>query len=145
MVQIKKKTANIWQYKVGNIDNIANFVCLWKRRLVQVVTVSLPESRSNYQWPLVTLAHFLPSNIVMPRGARPAELELEFLHEFHRRPQPLYLLRWLTWFSLFICIWWVVTYVLICLFKVTNRGFLFVYFCRRKDSETQIRNSNWTN
>ena len=30
MLQIKKETANIWEYKVGNI---ANFVRLWKTRM----------------------------------------------------------------------------------------------------------------
>ena len=28
-----KETANIWEYKVGNNGNIANFVCLWKCRI----------------------------------------------------------------------------------------------------------------
>ena len=31
--QIKKKTANLWECKVGNNANIANFVWLWKKRL----------------------------------------------------------------------------------------------------------------
>ena len=30
MVQIKKKSANILQYKIGNNANIANFVCFGK-------------------------------------------------------------------------------------------------------------------
>ena len=30
MVQIMKKTPNIWEYKVGNNGNIANFVRLLK-------------------------------------------------------------------------------------------------------------------
>ena len=29
MVEIKKETANIWEYKVDNIAIIANFVCSW--------------------------------------------------------------------------------------------------------------------
>ena len=33
LVQIKKKTAYIWEYKVDNNANIANFVCLWKTRM----------------------------------------------------------------------------------------------------------------
>ena len=33
MVQIKKETANIWEYKVCMNGNIANFVCLWKCQL----------------------------------------------------------------------------------------------------------------
>ena len=28
MVKIKKETANIWEYNVGNKGNIANFVCM---------------------------------------------------------------------------------------------------------------------
>ena len=28
LLQIGKKTAHIWEYKVGNDANIANFVCL---------------------------------------------------------------------------------------------------------------------
>ena len=38
MLQIKKETANIWEYKVGNNANIANFVRLWKTRLVHKVS-----------------------------------------------------------------------------------------------------------
>ena len=30
MLQIKKRTANLWEYKVVNNANIANFVRLWK-------------------------------------------------------------------------------------------------------------------
>ena len=33
MLQIKKETANIWEYKVGNNANIANFVYLWKTQV----------------------------------------------------------------------------------------------------------------
>ena len=33
MLQIKVETANIWEYKVGNNDNIANFVRLGKPEL----------------------------------------------------------------------------------------------------------------
>ena len=36
MLQIKKKTANIWEYKVGNNANIANLVCLWKTRMIEI-------------------------------------------------------------------------------------------------------------
>ena len=32
MVQIKKETANIWEYHIGNDANIANSVRLWKPR-----------------------------------------------------------------------------------------------------------------
>ena len=34
MLQIKMETANIWEYKVGNNVNIANFMCLWKTRMI---------------------------------------------------------------------------------------------------------------
>ena len=34
MVEIKKETANIREYKVDNIGIIANFVCSWKTRVV---------------------------------------------------------------------------------------------------------------
>ena len=34
MVQIKKETVNMWEYKVANNTNIAKFVCLWKPRIV---------------------------------------------------------------------------------------------------------------
>ena len=30
MLQLKKETANIWEYKVGNNATIANFARLWK-------------------------------------------------------------------------------------------------------------------
>ena len=33
MLQIKKETANVWEYKVGSNANIANCVRLWKTRL----------------------------------------------------------------------------------------------------------------
>ena len=33
MLQIKKEIANIWEYKVGNNANIANFVHLRKTRM----------------------------------------------------------------------------------------------------------------
>ena len=33
IVQTKKKTPNIWKYKVGNNANIANFVCSWKTQM----------------------------------------------------------------------------------------------------------------
>ena len=33
MLQIKKETANIYQYKVGNNANIGNFMRLWETRL----------------------------------------------------------------------------------------------------------------
>ena len=33
LLQIKKKSANIWQHEVGNNANIANFVWLWKTRI----------------------------------------------------------------------------------------------------------------
>ena len=33
MVQIKKKTASMWECKVGNNANIANFMCLSKNRM----------------------------------------------------------------------------------------------------------------
>ena len=33
MFLIKKEIANIWEYKVGNNANIANFVRLWKPRM----------------------------------------------------------------------------------------------------------------
>ena len=33
MLQVKKETANICQYKVGNNDDIDNFVRLWKTRV----------------------------------------------------------------------------------------------------------------
>ena len=33
MLQIKKETANIWEYKVGNNNNITNFVHLSKARM----------------------------------------------------------------------------------------------------------------
>ena len=29
----ENKDKNIWEYKVGNNGNIANFVCLWKTRI----------------------------------------------------------------------------------------------------------------
>ena len=32
LVKIKKKTTNMWKYKVGNKANMANFVCSWKTR-----------------------------------------------------------------------------------------------------------------
>ena len=32
MLQIKKGNEDIWEYKVGNNTNIANFVRLWKTR-----------------------------------------------------------------------------------------------------------------
>ena len=35
MLQIKNETVNIWEYKVGNSDKIANFVCFWKTRIEQ--------------------------------------------------------------------------------------------------------------
>ena len=35
MLQIKKETANIWEYKDGNNANIANFVRLWKTRKLE--------------------------------------------------------------------------------------------------------------
>ena len=31
--KLKKETVNMWEYKVGNNANIANFVCLWETRL----------------------------------------------------------------------------------------------------------------
>ena len=37
MVQIKKKIADIWEYKVANIGNIVNFVLLWKRRFLDSI------------------------------------------------------------------------------------------------------------
>ena len=33
MLQIRKETANLLQYKVGNNADIANFVRLWKTRM----------------------------------------------------------------------------------------------------------------
>ena len=33
MLQMKKEIVNIWEYKVDNNANIANFVSLWKTRL----------------------------------------------------------------------------------------------------------------
>ena len=33
MMQIKKKTANMWEYKFGDYANIGNFACLWKPHL----------------------------------------------------------------------------------------------------------------
>ena len=33
ILQIKKETTNVWEYKVGNNANIASFVLLWKIRL----------------------------------------------------------------------------------------------------------------
>ena len=36
MVQIKKETTSEWEYKVGNNGNVANFVVLWKPRLLFV-------------------------------------------------------------------------------------------------------------
>ena len=32
MLQIKEDTAKIWEYKIDNNANIANFVHLWKTR-----------------------------------------------------------------------------------------------------------------
>ena len=32
-MQLKEKTANVYEYKVGNIAIIAIFVCLWKPRM----------------------------------------------------------------------------------------------------------------
>ena len=32
MLKIKKETANIWEYKVSNNDQITNFVRFWKTR-----------------------------------------------------------------------------------------------------------------
>ena len=32
-MQIKKETANIWDYKIGNNAIISNYVCLWKTQL----------------------------------------------------------------------------------------------------------------
>ena len=34
MLQIKKETAIIWEYKVGNNGNIVNSVLLWKTRVI---------------------------------------------------------------------------------------------------------------
>ena len=33
MVQIRKETVSIWDYKIDNNVNIANFECLWKTRI----------------------------------------------------------------------------------------------------------------
>ena len=43
MLQIKKETGNLWEYKVGNNDNIANFVCLWKPRLDETCAARIRE------------------------------------------------------------------------------------------------------
>ena len=40
MLQIKKKTLNRREYKVGNNANIANIVCLWKTRLSESVSLT---------------------------------------------------------------------------------------------------------
>ena len=34
MLQMKKEMENMWEYKVGNNTNIANYVSLWKTRPV---------------------------------------------------------------------------------------------------------------
>ena len=49
MLQMKKETANKWEYKVGNNANIVNFLGLWKTQMysliVDKVTLSLqPET-----------------------------------------------------------------------------------------------------
>ena len=37
MLQIEKETVNIWEYKVGNNANIANFMCLWKTWMLYLI------------------------------------------------------------------------------------------------------------
>ena len=51
MLQRKKETVNIWEYKVGNNANIATFVRLWKIRLplfdeLCVLAISVKSFRS---------------------------------------------------------------------------------------------------
>ena len=36
-----KKTANIWEYKVGINAIIANFVCMWKTRIHKVGNIGI--------------------------------------------------------------------------------------------------------
>ena len=48
LVQIEKKTANLWEGKVGNNANIANFVCLrnTQKCLVCFLTLFYPNGNS---------------------------------------------------------------------------------------------------
>ena len=55
MVLINKETTNIWDYKVGNNGNIANFVCLWKNPFngsidTYSVRNSLAQESVSFQW-----------------------------------------------------------------------------------------------
>ena len=40
VVQIKKKTANAWEYKVGNIIYFGNFVRMWKILMIPRISQS---------------------------------------------------------------------------------------------------------
>ena len=40
-IQIMKKTANRWEYKLGIIAIIANFVCLYKCQLLELAWTGL--------------------------------------------------------------------------------------------------------
>ena len=53
---IKKETANIWEYKFGNMANIANFMRLWKTRMGIFSTV-LKVRGGNIILDLVRISH----------------------------------------------------------------------------------------
>ena len=70
MTQIMKKTATMWEYKVGNNAIIANFMCMWKSRITsQLQQLYLRNSNSQqFQSKKSQLQGYFTINILQSAG-----------------------------------------------------------------------------